>query len=79
VLVLTRRVGDAVVIGEDIVITVLEVHGGEVRLGIDAPREVAVNREEVHRQEVHRQMAERGSDAPSRDAVCHSTPPVDDA
>lgn len=49
-LVLTRRVGDSIVIADDIVVTVLEVRSDQVRLGIDAPREVAVHREEVYRQ-----------------------------
>jgi len=49
VLVLTRRAGESVVIGDDITITVVEVRGDVVRLGIDAPRHVKVHREEVHR------------------------------
>jgi len=49
-LVLTRRVGDSIVIADEIVVTVLEVRSDQVRLGIDAPREVAVHREEVYRQ-----------------------------
>jgi carbon storage regulator len=51
-LVLTRRVGDSIVIGDEIVVTVLEVRSDQVRLGIDAPREVSVHREEVYRQVV---------------------------
>ena len=47
-LVLTRRTDQRIVIGEDIVVTVLEVKGDTVRLGIDAPRSVTVHREEVH-------------------------------
>ena len=47
-LVLTRRPDQRIVIGDDIVITVLEVKGDTVRLGIDAPRSVRVHREEVH-------------------------------
>lgn len=46
-LVLTRRINERIVIGENIVVTVLEVHGDQVRLGIDAPREIKVFREEV--------------------------------
>lgn len=46
-LVLTRRVNERVVIGDDIVVTVLEVHGEQVRIGIEAPRDVKVFREEV--------------------------------
>ncbi|HVL99731.1 MAG TPA: carbon storage regulator CsrA [Egibacteraceae bacterium] len=48
-LVLTRRAGESVVIGNDIVVTVLEVRGDQVRIGIDAPRSVTVHREEVFR------------------------------
>lgn len=46
-LVLSRRVGERLMIGEDIVLTVLEVRSDGVRLGIDAPRSIAVNRAEV--------------------------------
>jgi carbon storage regulator len=46
-LVLSRRVGERLLIGDDIVITVIEVRGDGVRLGIDAPREVRVHRAEV--------------------------------
>lgn len=49
-LVLTRKSGESIVIGEDIVLTVLEVRGGQVRLGIEAPREVTIHRAEVHDQ-----------------------------
>ena len=47
-LVLTRRTGQRIVIGDDIVLTVLEIKGDTVRVGIDAPRSVTVHREEVH-------------------------------
>lgn len=47
-LILTRRVGETIVINDDINITVLGVKGNQVRLGIDAPKEVSVNREEIH-------------------------------
>ena len=48
-LVLSRRTGESVVIGDDVVVTVLEVKGdGGVRLGIDAPRTVRVHRAEVY-------------------------------
>ena len=46
-LVLTRRINERIMIGDDIVVTVLEVHGDQVRIGIDAPREIKVFREEV--------------------------------
>jgi len=45
-LILTRKKGESIAIGDDIQIQVLNVKGGQVRIGIDAPREVKVNREE---------------------------------
>ncbi len=47
-LILTRKVGETVTIGDAVTVTVLGVKGGQVRLGVQAPREVAVHREEVH-------------------------------
>ena len=47
-LVLSRQVDEKIIIGEDIVITVVEIRRGLVRLGIDAPRNVTVHREEVY-------------------------------
>jgi carbon storage regulator len=48
-LILTRRVGETVVIGNDIDITVLGVKGNQVRLGVKAPRNVSVHREEIYK------------------------------
>ncbi len=47
-LILTRRVGESLMIGEDVSITVLGIKGNQVRIGIDAPKEVAVHREEIY-------------------------------
>jgi carbon storage regulator len=46
-LVLTRRIGEIIRIGPNIVVTILGVNGSQVRLGVDAPKDVAVHREEV--------------------------------
>ncbi len=46
-LILTRRIGESLVIGDNVTVRVLSVKGNQVRLGIDAPREVAVHREEI--------------------------------
>ena len=46
-LILTRRVGEAVMIGDEVCITVLDVKGSQVRLGVKAPRSVSVHREEI--------------------------------
>jgi carbon storage regulator len=47
-LILTRRVGETVVIGDEVTVTVLGVKGNQVRLGVNAPRHVAVHREEIY-------------------------------
>lgn len=49
-LVLTRKAGESIVIGNEVVITVLEVRGGQIRIGVDAPRDLAVHRAEVYQQ-----------------------------
>jgi len=47
-LILTRRVGETLVIGDDVTVTVLGVRGNQVRLGVNAPKDVAVHREEIY-------------------------------
>lgn len=47
-LILTRRVGETLMIGDDVAITVLGVKGNQVRVGINAPKEVPVHREEIY-------------------------------
>lgn len=47
-LILTRRVQEALIIGDEVTVTVLSVKGNQVRLGIDAPRHVEVHREEIY-------------------------------
>ena len=65
-LVLSRRVGESVVVGDDVTITILEVRGDVVRVGIDAPRSVS-----VHRAELLAELAttNQESASPSDDAV----------
>ena len=48
-LILTRRIGETVVIGDDISVTILGVKGNQIRVGISAPKNVSVHREEVYR------------------------------
>jgi len=47
-LILTRRVGETLMVGNDITVTIVGVRGGQVRVGINAPRDIPVHREEVH-------------------------------
>lgn len=47
-LVLTRKVGEKIRIGDDVVVTITEIHGHQVRVAVSAPREVPVHREEVY-------------------------------
>ena len=48
-LILTRRVGETLMVGDDVKITILDNKGGQVRIGISAPREIEVHREEIYR------------------------------
>lgn len=68
-LILTRRVGENIVVGDDIVISVMEVRGDAVRIGIQAPRTVTVHREEVYRELQQANRAAAQSGAVADDAV----------
>ena len=48
-LILTRRIGETLVIGDNVTVTVLGINGSQTRLGINAPKEVSVHREEIYR------------------------------
>jgi carbon storage regulator len=65
-LVITRKVGDRLQIGDDITVTLLEITGSSVRLGIDAPAEIAVYRHEILKavQEENRAAAEASAELP---------------
>ncbi len=47
-LILTRRVGETLMIGDDVTVTIVGVKGNQVRIGVSAPKNVAVHREEIH-------------------------------
>ncbi len=63
-LILTRRVGETLMIGDDITVTVLSVKGNQVRIGVNAPKKVAVHREEIY-QRIQREK--RGQDQQQHD------------
>jgi carbon storage regulator len=65
-LILTRRVGETVMIGNEVTVTVLGVKGNQVRIGVNAPKDVAVHREEIY-ERIKRE--EDGSDTPSSKIV----------
>ncbi|MGC8517669.1 MAG: carbon storage regulator CsrA [Steroidobacteraceae bacterium] len=60
-LILTRRVGETVMIGDEVTITVLGVKGNQVRIGINAPKHVAVHREEIYERIKREQRAVSGN------------------
>jgi carbon storage regulator len=64
-LILTRRVGETVMIGNDVTVTVLGVKGNQVRVGVNAPRDVAVHREEIF-DRIKREEQGGDGDAPAR-------------
>jgi carbon storage regulator len=63
-LILTRRVGETLMIGDNVTVTVLGVKGNQVRIGVNAPKEVAVHREEIY-ERIRREQEEGNSTAAS--------------
>ena len=61
-LILTRRVGESLMIGDDVNVTVLGIKGNQVRIGVNAPKEVAVHREEIY-QRIQEENESNGNQA----------------
>lgn len=66
-LILTRRAGETVMIGSDVTITVLGVKGNQVRIGINAPKDVAVHREEIYERIQSEKSAAAGKAAEAKE------------
>lgn len=60
-LILTRRVGETLMVGDDVTVTVLGVKGNQVRIGVNAPRDISVHREEIY-QRIQRERAGQVTD-----------------
>ena len=60
-LILTRRVGETLMVGDDVTVTVLGVKGNQVRIGVNAPKDVAVHREEIY-QRIQREKSDGDTD-----------------
>jgi carbon storage regulator len=73
-LILTRRVGESLRIGDDVAVTVLNVQGNQVRLGIEAPKSVSVHREEVFNR-IAQESAGRDTSPSPPDADDPAPPP----
>jgi carbon storage regulator len=69
-LILTRRVGETLVIGDDVTVTVLGVKGNQARLGVNAPKEIAVHREEIFNR-IKREQADGESIRPRAVGIDH--------
>jgi carbon storage regulator len=68
-LILTRRVGETVMIGNEVTVTVLGVKGNQVRVGVNAPKDVAVHREEIYDRIKREQDQDSGMRTPTAKSI----------
>lgn len=61
-LILTRNIGETLMIGDDVTVTVLDVKGSQVRIGVNAPKHVAVHREEIYKRIQREKLATEQTD-----------------
>ena len=83
-LILTRRVGETLVIGDEVTVTVLGVRGNQVRLGVNAPKDIAVHREEIYQRIQNEKTGEISSESDENNDrevgffyQCDIMPPLD--
>ena len=76
-LILTRKVGEMIRIGDVVTVRVLEVRGGQVRLGVDAPADVRIFREEIYQARDVESSGETAEARPRADGALRGKPPTD--
>jgi carbon storage regulator len=64
-LVLSRKIGEKIVIGNDVFVTILEVRGDNVKLGMDAPKHISIHREEIYQEIIKANQQARSGSVPS--------------
>lgn len=66
-LILTRRVGETLMVGDEVTVTVLGVKGNQVRIGVNAPKEISIHREEIY-QRIQQEKQNNSEDHPNQDS-----------